>query len=146
MKTILNQIRKAYKLVTNVNESVEQFLQEGTPVQNAVNLKALEQFIKAAKTRMSEDVLNALEQENNQQFQGFKVYKTTSATRYDFSHNEDWSNYQEKIDRIKAEQKEIEDNMKLAYNKGITILNDETGEVYEPALYKSGGKDTFAVK
>ena len=147
MKTIINQIKKAYKLVgDNTQEAVELYLQSGTPIENAVNLKALEQFLKAAKVKLSDDVLNSLEEENNQQFGGFKVYKTTSPTKLGYDHNEDWKRYQDRIDAIKKEQKEIEDKMKLAYQKGITILDDQTGEVFEPAKYVSGGKDNYAVK
>jgi uncharacterized protein YdaT len=148
MKAIINQIRKSYQLVSkgNTETAVEEFLKGGTAYEKAASLKALETFIKEAKTKLSEQVLKELDEENNREFEGFKIYKTTTPTKYSFDHNEDWSRHQAQLDKIKKQQKEIEDNMKLAFNKGITILDDQTGEVYEPAKYKSGGKETFAVK
>jgi len=144
MKAILNQIRNAHKIT---DEVIKEFV-EGTesPIQKAVNLKALEKFVKAVKPLISESVQKELDEENNIQFGGMKVYKTTSATKLSYDHNEDWANLQKAKEEIERKQKAIEDNMKLAYQKGISIINEETGEVYEPARYKSGGQETFAVK
>lgn len=130
-----------------IKQEVEKFLNsEKSVIEKATELKALERFIKDAKAKLSGLVLDELDKENNIELNGFKVYKTTSATTLSFDHNEDWSNRQSKITALQLEQKEIEDKMKLAYNKGITILNEDTGEVYEPAKYKSGGKETYAIK
>ena len=146
MKAIINQLEKAYKLKGSEEEAAEQFIKGKDKYKKAASLKALENFVKVAKAKLMEDVLKELDNENNREFEGFKIYKTTTPTRYSYDHNADWSRYQSQIDRINKEKKAIEDNMKLAFNKGITILDEATGEVFEPAQFKSGGNETFAVK
>ena len=126
---------------------VEDFVSEDKEAfKKVIQLKAIEKFVKEAKAKLSEKVLNELDQENNRTYQGFQVYKSTSPTKYVYDHNEDWTKYESKLKAIKKEQKAIEDKMKLAFKNNLTILDEETGEVFEPAQYKSGGQETFTIR
>ncbi len=126
---------------------VEDFLSEGTKAyKKAVQLKAIEKFLAAAKAKLAEKVLTELEEENNRKFSGFQVYKSTTPTKYSYDHNEDWLAREKQLKAIKKEQKIIEDRMKAANKNGCSILDKETGEVFEPAKYKSGGNETFSIK
>ena len=146
MKAIINQITKAYQLGKNQEEAVELFLKGGDNYKKAASIKALENFCKLAKAKIKESVLKELDDENNREFEGFKIYKTTTPTKLSYDHNEDWLRHQAQGERINKEMKAIEEKMKLAFNKGVTILDENTGEVFEPAKYNSGGNETFAVK
>lgn len=53
--------------------------------------------------------------------------------KYDYSNNADWV-------KLKAEMKEIEEKMQLAFKTNATIIDDETGEVYSPASFKANKK------
>jgi len=77
---------------------------------------------------------------------GFVVSLFTAGTRLDYSANEAWLKGQKDIDKIKRDvQKPIEKKMSLAYKNGVTLFDDETGEVFAPAKYKSGGKETIRI-
>ena len=82
MKAIINQLEKAYKLKGNEEEAAEQFIKGKDKYKKAASLKALENFVKVAKAKLMEDVLKELDSENNREFEGFKIYKTTTPTRY----------------------------------------------------------------
>lgn len=126
---------------------VEDFISQKTEsYKKAIQLKCIEKFVKEAKAKLNEAVLNELDSENHREFEGFKVYKSTAPTKYSYDHNEDWAGYQKRIDAIKKEQKVIEDRMKAANKNGCAILDQDTGEVFEPARYKSGGQDTFTIR
>lgn len=147
MKGLINQIRNAHKLLSNDNlDKTVNGLSEENPIELAVSLKALESFIKKAKTVISDKVITELDKENNQQFGGAKVYKSTSATRLSYDHNEEWNRLQKEKEQIEKAQKEIEAKMKSAYNNGCSFIDDSSGEVFEPAQYKSGGKEIYIVK
>lgn len=112
----------------------------------AIQLKSLEKFISEAKAKLSEKVLSDLERENNRTFEGFEVHKTTAQTKYSFDHNEDWLRLDKQVKAIKKDQKQIEDKMKLAFNKNISIIDEASGEIFAPAKYKSGGQEIYVVK
>jgi len=50
--------------------------------------------------------------------------------KYDYSSNEDWNG-------LKKEMKVIEKNMQMAYKSNATILDEKTGEVYQPAVFEA---------
>ena len=75
----------------------------------------------------------------------FTFTKSTSRTFFDYSGNEDWARIQTEIDKLKREQRPIEKEMVNVYKSGRISINEDTGEVFQPAKYKSGGGDTFRV-
>ena len=112
----------------------------------AVQLKAVEKFLSEAKAKLQEKVLLELDQENNRQYAGFNIYKTTAPTRYKYNHNEDWAKLDQEAKKIAKQKKELETKMILAFKQNISIIDEVSGEVYPPAKYSSGGQETFVIK
>ena len=94
-------------------------------------LSDLEKAIKAAKDEILEDAITEFEKHGAKSVKeyGFEISATQSG-RYDYSSNQTYM-------QLKNQMKDIEDKMKAAYSTQSTILDDNTGEVYEPASYKA---------
>jgi len=106
-------------------------------------IEKLEQELKNAKIEAMQEV-----EENGEAIKhdGFTLSLFTAGTRLDYTNNEAWVKAQKEIDQIKRDvQKPIEKKMSLAYKNGVTLFDDETGEVFPPAKYKSGGKETIRI-
>ena len=142
-----NLIIKDNTTVEDIVNSVINSIEEGLtdPLLIAAQLKKLEDLHKSLKSKCSDYIVNDLYQYGGTSQMGYKIEKFTTGERLDYSHNEDWLAIENAKKELTERQKPIEEKMKLAYKKGFTIIDDETGEVYEPAKYKSGGKDTFKV-
>jgi 3-phosphoglycerate kinase len=65
------------------------------------------------------------------------------ANTYDYSNNEEWSIINEKINELKAVQKEIEKKMVIAM--GYSEMVDKDGVVIVPAVIKKAGGDTLQI-
>ena len=76
----------------------------------------------------------AIIEANKNKGQGFKNWKLidikNNGSTYSFNHSESWR-------VINAMQKNIEEKMKQAAKLGVTVLDEETGEVFEPAIAKA---------
>lgn len=76
----------------------------------------------------------ALIEANKNKGQGFKNWKLidikNNGSTYKFDHSESWR-------VINAMQKNIEEKMKQAAKLGVTVLDEDTGEVFEPAISKA---------
>lgn len=94
-------------------------------------LADLEKAIKKAKAEILEDAIIEFEKhgEKSVSANGFEISKSQSG-RYDYSDNADWNKLQSNI-------KELEKKMQAAYKGGGEILDNDTGEIIEPATYKA---------
>ena len=135
------------KSIESIVDSVVNGIEKGkiNPVEVAAQLKILEDLHKTLKSKCTNYIVEELYTSGNSDVMGYKVEKFTSGERLDYSSNEDWSAYQSVIEEMKAKQLPIEQKMKAAYKNGCSMFDEETGETFAPAKYKSGGKDTFKV-
>lgn len=99
-------------------------------------------IIKPELTSLIVDELNVFE---GLQSNGYKVEIFNSATRLDYSENESWKEKEEQIKELKKAQKPIEKKMSLAYKNGGSFFDEDSGEVFPPAKYKSGGATTYRI-
>ena len=130
------------------NTKLKQMLEDG--MLDAINeFKKLKADKKALDEREKILLPYVLEEINSNggtvQKEGFMFTSYHSATRLDYSGNEDWRSLNDKIEALKKQMKPIEDKMKTAYNNGCSMVDNDTGEVFEPAKYKSGGKETIRI-
>lgn len=65
------------------------------------------------------------------------------ANTYDYSNNDEWVRLNEQINKLKAEQKEIEKNMVIAI--GYSEMVDKDGVIIEPAVIKKAGGETIQI-
>lgn len=79
--------------------------------------------------------IEAKEYDKQEKF-GYKISVTNGYNKYDYSVNQDYS-------RLSKEIKELEDKLKTASKNGMSFLNEETGEVFEPCPVKGGVSETF---
>lgn len=87
----------------------------------------LEKTAKSIKDEIFETVKDELKDEIVENGLIFKVMGGSG--RYDFSESSDWNNLKEKM-------KLIEEKMKISYKTGASIINEDTGEIYESAIFK----------
>lgn len=94
-------------------------------------LTELEKAIKDAKAEILEDAMTEFDKhgEKTVVLHGYEIAVTQSG-RYDYSSSSDWNTK-------KAELKDIETKMQAAYKSNSSVLDNDTGEVFEPASYKS---------
>ena len=118
---------------------------EQDPIELAGRLRLMQYITKGAEEVIKDQVVQAV-MEGSQTANGIQFTKTTAATRYKFDHNDSWTELNDKIKELTAQRKEIEQDMVLANKKGKTIIDEETGEVIAPAIYSSGGQETYSAK
>lgn len=100
----------------------------------ALFLKELDDIIKGIKSEIIDTVLS--EFEDKYEYNGFRFEKTQSG-RYTYNHSKDWNDMNEK-------RKELEKIMQMSFKTGKSIINEETGEVYESAVYKPN-KESYKI-
>jgi len=140
----MNNLILINKSTESIVESVINGIEDGNinPIEVAAQLKRLEDLHKTLKSKCTNYIVDEL---YTSDMIGYRVEKFTTGERLDYSSNEDWSAYQAVIEEMKAKQLPIEQKMKAAYKNGCSMFDEETGETFSPAKYKSGGKDTFKV-
>ena len=143
----MNNLILINKSTESIVESVVNGIEEGNinPIEVAAQLKRLEDLHKTLKTKCTNYIVDELYTSGASDMIGYRVEKFTTGERLDYSSNEDWSAYQAVIEEMKSKQLPIEQKMKAAYKNGCSMFDEETGETFSPAKYKSGGKDTFKV-
>ena len=101
------------------------------PLEFLTQLNELEKAIKDAKEEILNDAILEFDRHGAKSIieYGFEISATQSG-RYDYTNNSDWNMYKNKM-------KDIESKMQAAYKNNASILDDNTGEVYEAALYKA---------
>jgi flagellar biosynthesis/type III secretory pathway chaperone len=116
----------------NIEEIKQKALNgEISPIQLLSKLSELEKAVKEAKDEIMEDAISEFEKYGAKSIReyGFEISIAQSG-RYDYSDNADWNKKQSEI-------KEIERRMQAAYKANGSILDENTGEIIEPAIYKS---------
>ena len=111
------------------------------PLEGYANLKVFEKFVKDAINQIEPLALEEAGNYNEKTFSefGFQITKRNGYVSYDFSSNED-------VLRLEAELKARKDILKNASKMGKSIIDEDTGEIYEPCPIKGGTKDTLSIK
>ena len=117
-----------------INEVAEyaQMVADGVinPLRVMVMFNELEKAVKEAKESILQDAITEFEKHGGKPIieYGFNISKSASG-RYSYDNNPDWVRLSETI-------KELEKRMQTAYKGGGSILDESTGELIEPAIYK----------
>ena len=143
----MNNLILINKSTESIVESVINGIEEGNinPIEVAAQLKRLEDLHKTLKTKCTNYIVDELYTSGSSDMIGYRVEKFTTGERLDYSANEDWLAIENAKKELTERQLPIEQKMKAAYKNGCSMFDEETGETFAPAKYKSGGKDTFKV-
>lgn len=95
-------------------------------------LKQLKKDVEQCLDQIMPHVSQEAETYNDKSFeaQGFKFEKRAGGRQYDFKHIEEWTKAKEELDKLQAKYK----SAASAYEKGQTMVDDDTGEVVPAAL------------
>jgi len=88
--------------------------------------KKIEDEIKKIKSEILEQAIEETMQ--TVEFNGYK-FENTASGRYDYSNNIEWK-------QLNEAKKQLEEDMKLASKSKNSYINEETGEIIQPAVYK----------
>lgn len=129
------------EIILSIKNEVQKVIDgDSNPLDALIIIKGLETAIKSARESILDDCLTEFDKHGEKavKYHGCQ-FSATQSGRYDFSHNKDWSD-------LSSKMKSIESKMKIAYsNPGTALIDEDTGEVYEPASYKSS-KRSISVK
>jgi hypothetical protein len=92
----------------------------------ALLIKNIETELTMMKGQIKETVL--IEIENGYTYDGHK-FEPTQSGRYVYDHSDDWK-------KLSSKRKELEKMMQMSYKTGKSIIDEDTGEVYDSAIYK----------
>ena len=141
----LDNLSKAY-LSTIANEIVFTSLDGGyeDPLEAYVKAKGLGEIADGIMTGLKDYAIKeAYKFDKEQKVIGCSVLVKSTPNTYEFSHNPSWVHLNNEINRLKAEQKEIEKQMILAIGYSEMISAD--GELIQPAVVKKAGGETIQV-
>ena len=120
---------------TNHETLMEQWKEGYVPASQVyVALRKLKDDIDSALKQLEDSVMDELVRMNNYEdliVYGKKIVEVQGRTTYEFKENSMWNdayNQQKRIERI----------IKTATNDGVSIYDNETGEVIEPVTKKQG--------
>ena len=107
------------------------------PLKAMMKLKEIENSVKTAKAQIMPFALNEISyyEKDKTEIDGIKI-STTQSGKYDYSEIQEIKDLQDKI-------KDLQDKAKNAYKAGLnsnTIIDKVTGEIIQPAIYKSNNK------
>ena len=88
--------------------------------------KRIEDEIKKIKSEILEQAIEETMQAV--EFNGYR-FENTASGRYDYSNNIEWK-------QLNDAKKQLETDMKLASKSKNNYINEETGEIIQPAVYK----------
>jgi len=93
----------------------------------AIQISALENFIKSLKEKIGEQVMNELSKhpKSKAELNGVLVTEFNSI-KYDYSGNNDWTELEEQIKQLNAKKKEVEDFEKSYYKGNLAIKSSVT--------------------
>jgi len=86
----------------------------------------IEDEIKKIKSEILEQAIEETMQAV--EFNGYR-FENTASGRYDYSNNIEWK-------QLNDAKKQLETDMKLASKSKNNYINEETGEIIQPAVYK----------
>jgi len=114
------------------------------PLEAYIKAKGLSEIADGIMTGLKDYAMKeAYRYEKDQKVLGCSVLVKATPNTYEFSHNPSWVHLNNEINRLKAEQKEIEKQMILAIGYSEMISAD--GELIEPATIKKAGGETIQV-
>ena len=145
MVLALDNLSKA-NLSKMANEIVLTSIEGGyeDPLEAYIKAKGLSEIADGIMTGLKDYAMKeAYRYEKDQKVLGCSVLVKATPNTYDFSHNPSWVHLNNEINRLKAEQKEIEKQMILAIGYSEMITSD--GELIEPAMIKKAGGETIQV-
>jgi hypothetical protein len=145
MVIALDNLSKA-NLSKMANEIVLTSIEGGyeDPLESYIKAKGLSEIADGIMTGLKDYAMKeAYRYEKDQKVLGCSVLVKATPNTYDFSHNPSWVHLNNEINRLKAEQKEIEKQMILAIGYSEMISAD--GELIEPATIKKAGGETIQV-
>jgi hypothetical protein len=109
-----------------------------------IKAKGLEEIAKSIQESIKEAAIDdAQDYRKDEKVLGCEFLIKSTPTTYDFSHNDEWVNLNNEINRLKALQKDIEKQMILATTVSQLVTND--GVVIEPAQIKKPGGETIQI-
>lgn len=145
MVIALDNLSKA-SLSKMANEIVLTSIEGGyeDPLEAYIKAKGLSEIADGIMIGLKDYAMKeAYRYEKDQKVLGCSVLVKATPNTYDFSHNPSWVHLNNEINRLKAEQKEIEKQMILAIGYSEMISAD--GELIEPATIKKAGGETIQV-
>jgi hypothetical protein len=145
MVIALDNLSKA-SLSKMANEIVLTSIEGGyeDPLEAYIKAKGLSEIADGIMIGLKDYAMKeAYRYEKDQKVLGCTVLVKATPNTYDFSHNPSWVHLNNEINRLKAEQKEIEKQMILAIGYSEMISAD--GELIEPATIKKAGGETIQV-
>lgn len=145
MVIALDNLSKA-NLSRMANEIVLTSIEGGyeDPLEAYIKAKGLSEIADGIMTGLKDYAMKeANRYEKDQKVLGCNVLVKSTPNTYDFSHNPSWVHLNNEINRLKAEQKEIEKQMIIAIGYSEMISAD--GELIEPAVVKKAGGETIQV-
>lgn len=92
----------------------------------ALLIKNLETELTMMKGQIKETVL--IEIDKSYKWNGFK-FEPTGGGKYEYKHDDTWVKLKKQLD----EHQKI---MQMSYKTGKSIIDEQTGEVYDSAIYK----------
>lgn len=141
----LDNLSKA-NLSKMANEIVLTSIEGGyeDPLEAYIKAKGLSEIADGIMTGLKGYAIKeAYQYEKEQKVLGCTVLVKATPNTYDFSYNPSWVHLNNEINRLKAEQKEIEKQMILAIGYSEMISAD--GELITPAVVMKVGGETIQV-
>jgi hypothetical protein len=135
-KSSLNKI--SMSIVKNVEDGNTDALQE------YIKAKGLSELASMLVESLKDEAIDeALKYGNDHRILGCKILVKGSPTSYDYSHDEEWTLYDNQINNLKLLQKDREKQMLDAMK--YSELIDADGEVIPPANVKKQGGQTLSI-
>lgn len=124
--------------MTKTNEILAELTQSvidgnADPLEAYIHLKSIEKRISECLKEVEPIAYQEADKWSEKVFtyKGAEIQKKNAAGRYDYSTVSLWKQAEER-------KKKIEELAKVAYKGGVTVVDEESGEVVEPCAYTEG--------
>jgi len=148
----LNELTSKEKLAVIQREFTNDILDGNiNPLQAAAILKSMEDFSKTVRGNVlvKDCIREELDKytEKSVHFNGLIFTKKVVGTRYDYSNCNDpiYNRRKLQYDIAAANLKEREEFLKIVPLEGLTVVDDETGEVYQIIRADTKSEDGYAI-
>jgi hypothetical protein len=135
-------------LTKEATEVMQGILDEGIkdPLSLYTRLKVVSEYVNNCMDYIKESAIDELDKhgKDGAKLFGIPVIKKETAKKMSYEHNDKWCALDDSIQALTAERKQIEAQMKGAIGTA-GLIDDETGEIIEPAKVINEGKTTIAV-
>ena len=140
----LNNVSKHHLL--DIANQISKSVYDGKEyaLQTYIKAKGLEEIAKSVQESVKQMAIDdAHDYSKGETVLGCELVIKSTPTSYDFSHNEEWTELNNQITKLKEQQKEIEKQMIQATTVAQLVTND--GVVVEPAVIKKQGGQTLQI-